>query len=459
MEYQDKVAAIIRDDPNVELLVSAGAIPNSNQSAMYIRLKGLKNREPMHQVVSRLLDKANEIPGVQVFLRPTPLISLDVGTSTSMANYQYTLQGINPETLYSDTEKMINAMKASHDFSQVVSDMHNNAPYVNISIDRDRAYDLNVSADTLEFAFDFAYAAGRTSLINGITDQYYVTLETIPDAYKNPSVLDKLYISATTSSPIINTNYPTQIHLSEIVKMEEGVGPLSIAHFNTLPSATISFDIPRGHPLGSALASLDGIAANTLSQGTIGHVQGSADVFKASFRSLGFLFIITFFLIYIILGILYENFIHPLTVMSALPPAALGAVLTLILFGEPLSLYAFVGIIMLLGIVLKNGIMLVDFASEAINEGKTVIEAIQYACETRLRPILMTTFAAMMGAVPIALGLGGATAQSRRSLGLVIVGGLIISQVLTLFFTPIIFIYLEKIREALNLKKKLTVSG
>lgn len=461
MEYQKQISDIARKNPNVDNVVSIAANPSSNQSIFFISLKPIKKREPMEKVVPELLEELYEIPGVKTFLRPLPLISLDVGTSISTGNYQYTIQGLDASTMYRDAEKVITAMKKNPHFTQVMSDMHNQAPYANIKINRDRAYDLGVSAETLEFAFQYAYSGGKVSLINGSADQYEVILETIPSAYHNPSDLNKLYISSNVNTSIetqdqINnsgTVYPTQIPLSEIVTIEEGIGPLNASHFNTLPSATIAFDVAPGIPLGTAMKSLNKITTESLSSKTMGHVQGSANVFKKSFTSLGFLFIVTLFLIYMILGILYENFIHPITVMSALPPAGLGAILTLLLFGEPLSLYAFVGIIMLLGIVLKNGIMLVDFANEAILDGKNVMEAIYEACCSRLRPILMTTFAAMMGAMPIALGIGGLTAQSRRPLGLVIVGGLIISQILTLFFTPIIFIYLEKMREFYHQKK------
>ncbi|MCB1081566.1 MAG: efflux RND transporter permease subunit, partial [Chlamydiia bacterium] len=250
----------------------------------------------------------------------------------------------------------------------------------------------------------------------------------------------------------VGQTFPTQVPLTSLATWTQSTGPLSVTHINTLPATTISYDVGAGVPLGTALKTLDEIAIANLSPDVNAIQIGSTQIFQKSFASLSFLFLITIFMIYVILGILYENFIHPLTVMSALPPAALGAVLTLMVFGQPLSLYAFVGIIMLLGIVLKNGIMLVDFANEGLLEGKDLHTAIYDACCARFRPILMTTFSAMMGAVPIALGIGGSTAQSRRPLGLVIVGGLIVSQILTLYFTPIIFTYLERVRE--KIKKK-----
>ncbi len=462
IHYQKQISDIVRHNPNVFDLVSISALPNSNQSVMFIRLKDYRKRKPIQEVISELLSQFKEVSGVNIFLRAIPLISLDVGTSMSMGNYQYTLQGIDSKALYQEADRMLASMRSSPFFTQISSDMHNNAPYVNVTIDRNRAYNLNVSAEGLELAFDYAYSGAEISRINNVADQYYVIVETIPSAYNNPTDLDKLYISSSTSSALNtqdksqnhNVTFPTQIPLKEIVNIKEGVGPLSIAHLNALPSVTITFDLASKVPLGTALQSLDKMSQNIHSSGITAHVQGSADIFKKSFKSLGFLFIITLFLIYVILGILYENLIHPITVMSALPPAGLGAFLTLFIFKEPLSIYAFVGIIMLLGIVLKNGIMMIDFATERLMEGISTQKAIYEACCQRLRPILMTTFSAMMGAVPIALGIGGLTAQSRRPLGLVIVGGLILSQILTLFFTPIIFIYLEKLRTFFESKKK-----
>ena len=462
IDYQNKLSEIIKNDPNVQDHVAVGAIPNPNQSLMFIRLKPFKERASMAQCVQELLPKLQEVPGVSVFLRPLPLINLDVGTSMSMGNYQYTLQSTNTDALYEDGEKILTEMRQSPDFRQVISNMHNKAPYLDVHIDRDRAYELNVSANAIESTFEYAYSGGRLSLINGTEDQYDVIIETVPSAYKNPSVLDKLYVSASTTSAIndrnannnVGTKFPTQVPLSAVASWKETVGPLSVAHINTLPAVTISYDLGRGVPLGTALSKLDTIADSTLSSDVHAIQIGSSQIFQQSFASLEFLFVITIFAIYVILGILYENFIHPLTVMSAIPPAALGAIITLIIFGQPLSLYAFIGIIMLLGIVLKNGIMLVDFANEGIHEGKDIHTAIYEACCARFRPILMTTFAAMMGAVPIALGIGGSTAQSRRPLGMVVVGGLIISQILTLYFTPIIFTYLEGMRQKFHIGRK-----
>jgi len=242
--------------------------------------------------------------------------------------------------------------------------------------------------------------------------------------------------------------------LSSITRISESVGPLTVNHINTLPSATISFNLGNA-ALETALKDVQKTASEVLPPTVFGSVQGAANVFQTSFANLQYLLVITIFIIYVILGILYENFYPPITVMSTLPPAALGGLFSLFLFGETLSLYAFVGLIMLLGIVLKNGIIMIDFANESrIHEGRSIHDAIYHACMVRCRPILMTTFAALMGAVPIALGIGGMTAQSRRPLGIVIVGGLIVSQVLTLYLTPIIYTYVEAFHERMNKLKK-----
>ena len=234
--------------------------------------------------------------------------------------------------------------------------------------------------------------------------------------------------------------------LEEVVKIQEDIGPLTVNHLNSLPSSTIAFNL-TSMPLSEAITKIEAIAQETLPTNISGNISGTANIFKQSFSNLTFLFLITFFVIYIILGILYENFIHPLTVMSTLPPATFGGLFMLFVFNDILSLYAFVGLIMLIGIVMKNGIMIVDFANQNIAAKKPAYDAIYEACIVRFRPIMMTTFAALMGALPIALGVGGGSAQGRRPLGVVVVGGLIISQILTLYLTPITYYYLERAQE------------
>lgn len=458
-EVQHEISTILKQDDNIDHVISVSGVPNYNEALMFISLKPIKERKPMKEVVNILNEKLTSIPGKMVFLRPTPLINLDVGTQTNKGNYQITLQSLEKEKLDASTEKLVSKMRSSSDFTQVISDLHNKALYYNVKIDRDRASDLDITAKQIENTFSMGYSAGRLSLINGSQDQYYLIVETLPSAYKNPQALQKLWVSSSKQIPFntlfdeSSNSYAAQIPSSIFTDGSITVGPQSIMHINNLPSSTITYDLKGTTTLGAATKTLNRLTQESISTGVQPLVLGSASAFASSFAALTTLSIIAIFVIYVILGILYENFIHPLTVMSSLPPALLGGALTLLIFNQTLSLYSFVGMIMLLGIVLKNGIMLVDFANAKIEEGMTPIEATEKACKERFRPIIMTTFAAMMGAVPIALGIGGLTAASRKSLGLVIVGGLIISQLLTLFLTPALFLTIERIRERFKNKK------
>ena len=457
LKHQNAISDAIKKDPNIEHIVAVSSVPATNQSLMFMRLKPAGKRKPIKEVVEDLLSKVGEIPGVSVFFRPLPLINLDVGTQTSRANYQYTLQSFDQKALYKSSQDLLHAMESSPTFQQVSSDLHDRATYVRVAIDRDRAYDLGVSADAIETMLNYAYSGGRLSLINGQANQYDVILETLPSASQNPSVLNQLYVTATSLMPLTGKvegpSYPVQVPLRALAHWDIVNGPVAMQHINTLPSVTISYDIPSTIPLSEALGTLDQMAKTHLSDEVIALPVGSAKVFRSSLKTLALLFVITLFAIYVILGILYENLLHPITVMSALPPAALGAVLTLLIFREALSLYSLIGMMLLLGIVLKNGIMLIDFANTRLENGQGIEESMRNACQQRLRPILMTTFSAMMGAIPIALGMGGLAAQSRRPLGMVIIGGLMVSQVLTLFFTPTLFIFLERFRRKCHKKR------
>jgi HAE1 family hydrophobic/amphiphilic exporter-1 len=352
---------------------------------------------------------------------------------------------MNPTDLYKYGPLMEEKMKQLHSITSVFSDMDITQPQVKIEILRDRASQYNITATQIENALNLAYATSNLSPINTPSYQFYAIMETFPHFYRNPSDLKQIWLR--------NTNNE-MVPFSSICRIKEGVGPLTVNHIDGLPSATFSFNLSKGAPLQTALSDITRLAKQTLPATVSGSMQGSADVFQSSFANLQSLMIIALFIIYIILGILYENFFPPFTVMSTLPPATLGGLLSLLLFGQTLSLYAVVGMIMLLGIVMKNGIILIDFANSAReHDNKSIHEAIFSACMVRCRPILMTTFAALMGAVPIALGIGGATAKSRQSLGIVIVGGLLFSQVMTLYFTPVIYTYIEKLHDKLKRKK------
>ncbi|MDN3504149.1 MAG: efflux RND transporter permease subunit [Rhabdochlamydiaceae bacterium] len=426
----------------VERAVAIGGHPTSNQGIVFINLKPINERPSIFKLEPVFKEYLETIPGVEIFVKAFPLIELNIGTDSQMGNYQYSLQSFDSKVLYETAEKFMAQMKQIPGIAQVTSDMHISEPQLTIEIDRDKASNFNLTASDIEFALRYAYGGTKVSQINGEIDEYDVVLETQPIAYRDPSVLDKLYIGE------------NQVPIKSVVNITQTIAPLEVNHLNTMPAVTFTFDL-KDAPLSQVLASIEELADEMLPANVLGSVQGTANVFEETFQSLGYLILITIFCIYVILGILYENFIHPITVMSALPPAALGGLLTLYLFGETLSLYSFVGMLMLLGIVLKNGIILVDFAVEGMSkEGKTIEEAIEFACITRFRPILMTTIAAMMGAVPIASGIGGMTASSRQPLGMVIVGGLMFSQFLTLFLTPVVFIFLERLRRKFHSKKR-----
>jgi HAE1 family hydrophobic/amphiphilic exporter-1 len=440
---QAQLGHIFRNDPYVDKTVTIGPNSQDNQGIAYLRLVDIHERPSIIEVCKELNEKTKNIPGVQMFYKPLPLINLQVGTQTSKGDYQYAMIGLDEDKLFKYAQIMQAKIKAIKGITNVTSDLDITQPQLNIRIDRDKASLYNITATQIENALNLALADSNLSPINTPQNQYYAIMEFTPEFYSRPDKLHQLWITSSTGD---------SVPLTAISSMEEGLGPLTVNHLDALPSATISFNSEL--PLNIALQEIQGIAKDLLPPEISGHVQGSASIFKQSFADLNFLLLITFFVIYVILGILYEDFFPPLTVMSTLAPAAMGGLLTLLLFGETLSLYAFIGVIMLLGIVMKNGIIMIDFANERRTlEGKTPRDAIFQACMIRCRPILMTTFSALMGAVPIALGVGGMTAQSRKPVGMVIVGGLIVSQLLTLYLTPVTYIYVEKLHAYL---KKIT---
>ncbi len=440
-DYQKKVGNIILDDPAVDYLVNASSVESDNEGLMFIRLKPYKERGRQDKVIERLMTSLYFVPGVNSFISELPTINLQIGSNVR-ALYQYCLTAISQENLNKYATTMETLVKGLPGLAQVSSDLEIQQPQLEMEIQRDRASDLGLTAQDIEGIFTVSYSNKKISTINTTINQFDVIIETLPEFYRNPSVVSDLYIKSLTTNQLIP--------LSEVVKFKENVGPLSVNHINGIPSATIAFNLD-GIALSQALEEISKVAKENLPSSVNGSVQGTANVFQTSFADLPFLFIITFFIIYVILGILYESFIHPMTVMSALPPTAFGALVTLFIFREELNLYAIVGVIMLIGIVMKNGIMMVDFANAAReNENKNAFDSIFEACLIRFRPILMTTVSALMGALPIALGIGGAAAATKRGLGLAVVGGLLISQTLTLFLTPVIYYYLEVAQEKIS---------
>lgn len=438
--YQNEATKIAIQDPNVESILSVASFGNPNQGILFLRMKPFKERLPMGPAISALSKELRAIPGINTYLSPLPLINLAVGT-TVQAIYQYSLVSTDEKVLYDYADQFTTVLKENSHFSQVSSDLHITQPQWAFHIDREKASNFNVNAQQIEEYFSLAYSNNKISQINADINQYDVILETLPQFYRDPTVLSKLYVRSSANA---------LVPLSEIVTPSETVAPLTVNHLNGLPAVSISFNPAPNMPLGTVLNALDELSLIDRPPQIHGRLIGTADIFRQSFANLVLLMILAIFVIYVVLGILYESFIHPITVMSALPATLFGGLFTLYIFNQALSLYSFVGLILLMGIVLKNGIMMVDFANVAIEkEKKSAYDAITEAALIRFRPILMTTVAAGMGAVPIALGIGGAMAQNRISLGLCIVGGLLVSQFFTLLLIPVIFYYFEVLQEKL----------
>ena len=437
-KYQRQITNLLLKEPSVAALTSIGATPEYRQGLVLITLTPINQRKPMRELLLDFNSKLKKIPGVNVYLKVVPLIDLNIGTQVR-GSYQYLIQSLTTPELYKSAQTLYDKMREDPIFSGIATDLENKTPQINVDIQRELASSLGIDPFILEGALLDGFSGNYATLIQTPIDQYNVIVELDRDLQRNDSSLNYIYLRSVTTGAVVP--------FRAIANWSEGVGPASVNHFDQFPAVTLTFNIAPGVPLSDAISKLNKYAAESFSPQVTGQVKGTAQTFEEAISSVTVLLIVTIFTIYIILGILYESFVHPLTILSTLPPAISGALLTLWITGQPLSLYAYLGLILLIGIVKKNGIMMVDFALDNVrSKGESAEKSIYDACLVRFRPIMMTTIAAIMGALPIAFGFG-AGAESRRPLGYVIIGGLIISQMITLFLTPVIYLYFERMRE------------
>lgn len=435
-EYEKKVAEVLTSHPAVDKIVAISSYSEYRKGQNLVVLKPYGQRPPITDVIHDLDLSLATIPGVQSFIRNVPLIDLATGQE-SRGDYQLALQSIFADKVYPSAQKLIDAMENDPIFQGVNSDLEINSPQINVSIMRDKASSLGITAADIENAFNYSFSYNFVTRIETAIDQYNVILELKDKYQKDTSIFNSLWMRSSISKDLVP--------MGAVAEWEEGIGPSSVNHIDQFPSVTINFNLAPGVTLEQALDRLDQLQSELVDPVVMMQPIGAIQTFQESIKNAGFLLFIAVFAIYVILGMLYESFVHPVTVLTTLPPATLGGLLTLWIFDLPLSMYSYLGIILLIGIVKKNGIMMIDFALDNIRtKNMSPRDAIYDAALTRFRPIMMTTLAAIFGALPIALALG-ASAEARRPLGLVIIGGLCLSQLITLFITPSLYLVMEKI--------------
>ncbi|MGH7525104.1 MAG: efflux RND transporter permease subunit, partial [Gemmatimonadales bacterium] len=449
--HQRAAAAIVQDDPNVDGFMSAvgagGRIGTVNQGRLIIHLKSRDQRDmSADQVARSLSQKLAAVPGMRAFIQNPPVIN--IGGRSSKSEYQFTLQSSDIEALYQGAAALERRLNEVPGLLDVTSDLQIKNPQVQVRIARDRASALGIDVNQIENALYNAYGARQVSTIYTPNDQYWVVMELLPQYQRDLSAMNLLHLTGREG---------VSVPLGSRAQVTPSTGPLTVNHSGQLPSVTLSFNLEPGTSIGPAVQRVEAAAREILPSTISSSFAGTAQAFQQAQQGLLILLVLAILVIYLVLGILYESFIHPLTILSGLPFAGFGALLALVIFQLDLSIYAFVGIIMLVGIVKKNAIMMIDFAIEAErNHGKSAREAILEAASVRFRPIMMTTMAALVGTLPIALG-HGAGAESRRPLGVAVVGGLAFSQIITLYITPVIYTYLDALQKRLERRKKAAV--
>lgn len=437
---QQKLAEVLRSHPGVDGVMSSigagGSRASANSGTLFVTLKPFEDRNSVFLILNELRKMVPTVPGIKAYFSVPP--SIRIGGSVSKAQYQYTLQDLNLQTLYAGSIRLADALAQTEGFLDVTSNLELSSPAVHVEIQRDRAAVLGITPAQIETVLGSAFGGQQVSTLYRDADQYEVILELLPQYQQDLNDLGRLYVRSERNGQLVPLSAVTRIAASSL--------PQSINHLGQLPSVTLSFNLAPGVSLGQAVDKLEALKqAVALSSTTQTTFEGTAQAFTSSLKGMGGLLILAVLVVYIVLGILYESFIHPLTILSGLPSAAVGALLALDLSGMPLNLYGFIGVILLVGIVKKNAIMMIDFAlvEERVHQ-RSPAEAIFEAAVVRFRPIMMTTLAALMGAVPIAVAYGQ-DGESRQPLGVAVVGGLVLSQLLTLYITPVLYLYLDRL--------------